>query len=371
VIFCSYPLAQTRHRREAIQAAVARVIESESYILGREVADFEADLALSVGAAEAIGVGNGTDALVLSLRALGIGPGDEVVTVSFTALATVAAVVMAGATPVLVDVDAVTRTIDIAKVEAALSPQTKAIIAVHLYGQPCALDELLALAQARKIALVEDCAQAQGAEFRGRQVGSLGTLGCCSFYPTKNLGALGDGGAVVTSDPDLAARVRRLRQYGWDARRISVEPGMNSRLDPLQAAVLGVKLPYLVEDNARRQAIAAQYTTALSDLPLVLPRDHGPAVSAYHLYVVETQDRDGLVAHLGKRGIAAGIHYAFPAHLNPGYTALVRLPSGGLPVTERLAGEVLSLPMYPELSDSEVAHVIDATRDFFGERSGR
>ncbi|MBF0095159.1 MAG: DegT/DnrJ/EryC1/StrS family aminotransferase, partial [Alphaproteobacteria bacterium] len=300
----------------------------------------------------------------------GVGAGDEVVTVSHTALATVAAVVLSGATPVLVDVDPVTRTMAPEAARAALTPRTKAIVAVHLYGQPCDMDALLTITREHGLFLLEDCAQAQGASHRGRRVGSMGDVGCFSFYPTKNLGAIGDGGAVTAGDAGVAARVRELRQYGWDAERISRRPGFNSRLDEMQAAVLRVKLPDLDADNARRAVVASRYSRELAGLGLELPPLVAETVAAHHLYVIATGRRDALKAHLERRGIAAGIHYAVPAHRHPGYADRVRLPSAGLPVTDSLVARILTLPIYPELGEGDIGAVVAGVRSFFEEAVG-
>ncbi|OAN54677.1 erythromycin biosynthesis sensory transduction protein eryC1 [Paramagnetospirillum marisnigri] len=367
MILCSFPPAQNRPRRAAILDALARVVDADICILGAEVAAFEAEMAAHNGSAHCIGVNSGTDALVLALQALGVRPGDEVITVSHTALATVAAVTLTGAVPVLVEVDPLTRTICPKSAEAAVTAKTKAMVAVHLYGQPCAMDALLDLAKRKGIALVEDCAQAQGATYAGRRVGSMGDAGCFSFYPTKNLGAIGDGGAVTTNDSGVAERVRQLRQYGWDESRVSQRVGHNSRLDEMQAAILRLKLPDLDADNARRAAVSARYNAALAGLPgLTLPPVVAGTEAAHHLYVIETERRDALKAHLADRGVLAGIHYALPAHRNPGYATLVRLPPGGLPVTEALVGRILTLPIYPELSEAEIKVVVDGVRSFFG-----
>lgn len=367
MILCSYPPAQNRPRRQAILEALARVVDAEICILGREVAAFELEMAAHTGTGHCIGVNSGTDALVLGLQALGVGPGDEVITVSHTALATVAAVTLTGAVPVLVDVDPLTRTISPQAARAAITPRTKAIVAVHLYGQPCDMDALLALCREHGLALVEDCAQAQGARHKGRRVGSMGDVGCFSFYPTKNLGAIGDGGAVTTNTPEVAERVRQLRQYGWDDERISRRPGHNSRLDEMQAAILRLKLPDLDADNARRAAVSERYGRDLAGLGLTLPPVVAETEAAHHLYVIETGRRDALKAHLAQRGIMAGIHYAIPAHGNPGYAERIRLPAAGLPVTDALVGCILTLPIYPELTEAEISAVIDGVISFFRE----
>ncbi|HZP76301.1 MAG TPA: DegT/DnrJ/EryC1/StrS family aminotransferase [Pseudolabrys sp.] len=359
------PAAQYRAHKADIQAAIARVLDSGAYVLGGEVESFERAFADYCGVAHAVGVGSGTDALILALRGLDIGEGDEVVTVSHTALATVAAIVATGATPVLVDIDAASYTIDPARLEEAIGPRTKAIIAVHLYGRPADLDAIGPIAKRHKLHLIEDCAQATGARYREGRVGSVGDVACFSFYPTKNLGAIGDGGMVTTREAGVAARVRRLRQYGWNDARETEEVGVNSRLDPLQAAILRVKLPHLDDDNARRAAIARRYGRGLAGLPLTLPTEANAAGHVYHLYVLGCDDRDGLAAHLAKQGVGSAIHYAVPAHRHKGYDTRVRVPQAGLPVTEKLVGRILSLPIYPELSDAEADQVIAAIRGYF------
>ncbi len=359
------PRAQYAAHRDAIAAAVARVLDSGGYVLGAEVEAFERAFAAYCGVAHAVGVGSGTDALILALRALDIGAGDEVVTVSHTAVATVAAVLAVGATPVLVDVEPDFYTLDPARLAPAVTPRSKAVIAVHLYGQAADMAAIGRIARAHGLPVIEDCAQAVGARFGERRVGAIGDIGCFSFYPTKNLGAIGDGGMVVTGDAELAAKLRRLRQYGWDERRETHHPGLNSRLDPLQAAILGVKLPALDADNTRRAAIARRYDAALAGLPLTPPPVRPQTRHAYHLYVAAGADRTGLAAHLAQRGIGTAVHYPVPVHRQKGYAARVRVPREGLPVTERLVERIVSLPMFPELDDGEVARVIEAVRSFF------
>ncbi len=359
------PVAQYRAHKDAIHAAITRVLDSGAYVLGGEVESFERAFADYCGVAHAVGVASGTDALILALRGSGIGEGDEVVTASHTALATVAAIIATGATPVLVDVDCASYTIDPACIEEAVGPRTKAIVAVHLYGRPVDLDGVERTARSHGLLLVEDCAQAAGARYRDRRVGSIGDVACFSFYPTKNLGAIGDGGIVTTADDALAARVRRLRQYGWNGDRETEDVGVNSRLDPLQAAILGAKLPHLDADNARRAAIAKRYARGLARLPLTLPAEANLAEHVYHLYVLGCDDRDALAAHLAKQGVGSAIHYPLPAHRHKGYAERVRIPIAGLPVTDRLVDRILSLPIYPELADAEVDRVIAAVRDFY------
>jgi dTDP-4-amino-4,6-dideoxygalactose transaminase len=359
VILCANPTAQYLSSKAEIDAAMARVLERGWYVLGEEVRAFEAEFAAWVGCSHGVGVGSGTDAIFLALRALGVGPGDEVVTVAHTAVATVAAVEMAGASAVLVDIDPATYGMNPAKLQAVISPRTKAIIAVHLYGHPVDLDGVLAIANAKGIPVVEDCAQAHGAALGGRRVGSMGRIAAFSFYPTKNLGALGDGGMVVTNDADLATRVREVREYGWRERYVSAVTGVNSRLDELQAAVLRVKLRRLDADNDARRSLAARYTRALSDSSLVLPVERPGARHVYHLYVVRTAARDELQRRLKGEGIGALVHYPVPIHKQPAYVGRLR-GADRLPETERAATEVLSLPMYPELSSEEASAVVSA-----------
>jgi dTDP-4-amino-4,6-dideoxygalactose transaminase len=309
-----------------------------------------------------VGVGSGTDALHLALAACGVGPGDEVITVPHTAVATVAAIEMAGATPVLVDIDPARYTLDPARVEAALTERTRAIVPVHLYGCPAELAPILPLARAHGLYVVEDCAQAHGARYRGRRVGAWGHIAAFSFYPTKNLGACGDGGIVVTGDPALAERVRSLRQYGWRKRYVSREKGVNSRLDELQAAILRVKLRHLDAWNDARRALARQYTQRLADHGVTTPSEPGDGTHVYHLYVIRHARRDDLRDFLRERGIGSLIHYPVPVHRQPAYAALGA--PGAFPVAERMAREVLSLPMYPELQTEEVTRVVKAIQRF-------
>ncbi len=358
------PLAQYRARESAIQAAVIRVLESGAYILGNEVESFGRAFADYCGVAHAVGVGSGTDALILALKALGIGPGDEVITVSHTAVATVAAILATGAIPVLVDIDATYYTIDPAKIEEAVSPRSKAIVAVHLYGQAAGMDAIVAISRRRGLRVVEDCAQAAGGRYRDRRVGSLGDVACFSFYPTKNLGAIGDGGMVVTADAELASRVRRLRQYGWDEARQTREIGLNSRLDPVQAAILGVKLPHLDADNIRRAAIAHRYDQGFAGLPFGTPAVRQKTSHAYHLYVLACDDRNSLMKYLADRKIGSAIHYPDPVHRQSGYAERVVVPESGLPVTNKLVDRILTLPIYPELNDDEVERVIAGVRSY-------
>ncbi len=367
------PVADPQANYFALQAeidtAIRTVLEGSAYILGQPVDRFERDFAAYVGVGHGVGVNNGTDALHLAIRSLGIGSGDEVITVSHTAVATVAAIRMSGATPVLVDVDMTTYTIDPEAVRALIGPRTKAIIAVHLYGHPAEMDTLLSICREHRLKLIEDCAQAHGARYHGRMVGSMGDLSAFSFYPTKNLGAIGDGGMVLCNDDGIARRLRMLRQYGWDSPQHSLMEGWNSRLDPLQAAILGVKLRYLPQNTARRRAIAEAYGIGLNGIPLRLPLVRPDTEHVHHLYVVRTDDeatRDGLREHLASAGIASAIHYALPVHKQDAYAGWVR--TGSLRHTEMIASTILSLPMYPELSDPDQQRVIEAINSFFAQR---
>jgi dTDP-4-amino-4,6-dideoxygalactose transaminase len=357
-------------QRAGVDAAIARVLEGGLYILGREVESFEAVFAAFVGVAHALGVGSGTDAIELALRACGIGRGDLVFTVSHTAVATVAAIECAGATAVLVDVEPGTYTMAPRELSRALQTpppgRPAAVLPVHLYGQPADMSAISDIARRHSLRLIEDCAQSHGAQWRGRQTGSVGDIACFSFYPTKNLGALGDGGMVVTSDLSLATAAREIREYGWRERYISARVGINSRLDPIQAALLGVKIEMLPADNSRRQAIADRYDAGLSGLPLVLPVRRPETTHVFHQYVVRFDERDRLRDWLRAAGIGSGIHYPAPVHCQPAYAGRLTAGPSGLGVTERAAPQILSLPMYPQLSDEAVERVIAEIRKFFG-----
>ena len=365
MILCADPRAQYLAHKSEIDAAIQAALGAGRYVLGEEVHAFEAEFAGYVGAAHAIGVASGTDALKTALAACGIGAGDEVITVAHTAVATVAAIESLGAAPVLVDIDPLTFTLDPAHLDRALSSRVKAIVPVHLYGRPADLDGILAFARRHGLRVIEDGAQAHGAAVRGRRVGSWGDAGCFSFYPTKNLGAAGDGGMIVTSDPALAQAARSLREYGWKERYVSERPGWNSRLDELQAAILRVKLRFLETDNAARRRLAQTYRAAIEETSLVLPGESTGTVHARHLYVVRSARRDALQAHLAGAGIGALVHYPVPVHLQPAYRGRLR-GERALPETERAAREVLSLPMYPELAEPDLRVVAAAIRRFEG-----
>jgi dTDP-4-amino-4,6-dideoxygalactose transaminase len=360
------PGAGYRALQGEIDAAVARTLQSGWYILGQEVRAFEAEFAAWLGATVAVGCGNGTDALALALRALGVGPGMSVVTVSHTAVATVAAIEMVGATPVLIDIEPDHYTMDPGELAEVLAhppagvPPIRAVIPVHLYGQPAALEPIIAACRRHGVAVIEDCAQAHGATIAGRKVGTLGDVATFSFYPTKNLGALGDGGMLATQDARRGADIAALRQYGWRTHYISDAIGVNSRLDELQAAILRVKLQHLDAQNARRQAIAAAYDAALRGTSLTPPARRRDVGHVFHLYVLRVQERAALQARLREAGIGTGIHYPSPVHLQPAYRGRVALGPSGCRATEVAAEHVLSLPMYPELTDHQVAQVCQA-----------
>jgi dTDP-4-amino-4,6-dideoxygalactose transaminase len=347
-----------------LDRAALGVLRSGWYVLGPQVRTFEAEFAAWLGLPDAAGVASGTDALLLALLAGGIEPGDQVVTPSHTAVATVAAIELAGARPVFADIRPDTFTLDPDAVAAAITPQTRAIVAVHLYGQMADTDALAGLAERHGLVLVEDCAQAHGAAGQGRMAGTLGDIAAFSFYPTKNLGAAGDGGLVASRRPELIERVRSLRQYGWRQRYVSDEPGFNSRLDELQAALLRVKLRRLEVWNRQRQSLAARYDELLAGssvtTPLVAPGNQ----HVYHLYVVRCTQRDALQAHLERYGIATAIHYPVPVHSQPAYRRLA--PPGGLPETERAAAEILSLPLYPQMPLEHVERAAAGVREFAG-----
>jgi len=366
ILVCD-PGAHYRARRDEIDEAVRRVLESGWYILGREVEAFERDFAAYLGSEHAVGVASGTDGLHLALRACGIGPGDAVVTVSHTAVATVAAIELAGAIPILVDIDPDSYTMDPQSLEDALrvcardhrlAGRVRAVIPVHLYGRPADMVAILGIARQYGLRVIEDCSQSHGAAFDGRMTGTLGDLGVFSLYPTKNLGALGDAGIVSTSDPALAERLRLLREYGWRQRNHSELPGLNSRLDELQAAVLRVRLQSLDADNGARRALAALYDAAFAGSPLVPPSQDPRAPSVYHQYVIQTSGRDALRGRLREAGVQTLIHYPEAIHQQPAYQE--RLPAVvPLQHTETAVRRVISLPMYPELALASIRLVCE------------
>ncbi|MBA3862325.1 MAG: erythromycin biosynthesis sensory transduction protein eryC1 [Erythrobacter sp.] len=353
--------AAYRELKPEIDAAVGRVLDSGWYILGPEVEAFEAEWATYCEARHAVGLANGLDALILALRALDIGAGDEVIVPSNTYIATWLAVSAVGATLVPVEPDPATHNIDPARIAAAITPRTRVILPVHLYGQPADLDPIIALARAHGLAVVEDAAQAHGARYKGKRIGAHGDIVCWSFYPGKNLGALGDGGAITSDNPDLAARIALLRNYGSRQKYVNEVPGVNSRLDPIQAAVLRAKLPYLDAWTDRRRAIAAAYADGLRDTGLILPHVPQWAQPVWHLYVVRAADRDGLQSRLNAAGIGTLIHYPIPPHMQAAYADMAIAPDD-LPLARQLASEVLSLPIGPQLPVESAKRVLAVVR---------
>ncbi len=364
------PGAGYRALKAEIDAAVARGLESGWYILGAEGRAFEAEYAAWLGTARAVGCANGTDALALALRALGIGPGCAVATVSHTAVATVAAIEMVGAVPVLIDIEPALYTMDPDEFAAVLAdppaglPPIKAVIPVHLYGQAADLGPIIAAAARHGAAVIEDCSQAHGATQDGRKLGTFTEVSTFSLYPTKNLGALGDGGVVATNDAARADLIAALRQYGWRSHYVSTEVGVNSRLDEIQAAILRVKLTHLDAHNARRQAIAAAYDAALPQA--LRPARRSGASHVFHQYVLRLPDRGVVQARLRELGIGSGVHYPMPVHLQPAYQGRIAMGPAGCRASAEASQQVLSLPMYPELTDDEVGRVCAGLRTVLG-----
>ena len=362
MILCANPSAQFKSYQGEIEKAVLTVMRGSRYVLGEQVKLLEQEFARYIGVNACVGVANGTDAIELALRALEIGPGDEVITVSHTAVATVAAIEAAGAIAVLVDIEPFFYTLNPMQLEEVVTPKTKAIIAVHLYGQAADLDAIAAFCHTHGIFLIEDVSQAHGAKYKRQNLGSIGDIGCFSCYPTKNLGAIGDAGLITTNNTELATKIRMLREYGWN-ERISEYPGRNSRLDELQAAVLRIKLKYLDEDNEKRRQLAEYYTDKLSDLSIQLPKVREEAESVFHLYVLQVEGRHDLLEYLKGKGIQAGVHYPVPIHLQPAYQDRI-LTANDMSITENLTKRIISLPMYPELSMNDAKKIVDVLKKF-------
>ncbi len=354
--------AAYKELKPEIDAVIARVLDSGWYILGEEVEAFEAEWAAYCEAKHAVGLANGLDALHLALLAIGVGPGDEVIVPSNTYIATWLAVSQCGATPVPVEPDERTYNIDPARIEAAITPHTKVIIPVHLYGQPADLDPILAIARKHSLRVLEDAAQAHGARYKGKRIGAHGDVVAWSFYPGKNLGALGDGGAITTNDPQIADRIRVLRNYGSRVKYINEVQGFNSRLDPIQAAVLRVKLKVLDEWNGRRKAIAAQYLECLKTVKFTLPHVPDYADPVWHIFVIRHQDRDQLQMQLAEAGVGTMIHYPIPPHQQEAYEGLTYVPVT-FPMAESIAGQVLSLPIGPQLEINNVELICQTLHD--------
>jgi len=343
------PRAAYIEHKEEIDAAVAEVLDGGVYILGAQVSAFERGFSAYIGVSQAVAVGTGTDALFIALKACGVSYGDEIITVSHTSVATIAAIEQCGAIPIMIDIDPGSYTLDVNLIDKNITKKTKAIVAVHLYGLPVDMEAVGGLAKQHGLKVVEDCAQAHGATFKGRRVGSLSDAAAFSFYPTKNLGAFGDGGMVVTNDPGIAEIARMLRQYGWKDRYISAMKGWNSRLDEIQAAILRTKLRNLDQDNIRRRNIATVYSEILRNISLVCPVCPPDREHVYHQYVVRVKDRDTVRMRLGEMGIETSVHYPVPVHLQPAYSNdFFRLP-----VTEMICKEIISLPMYPQLTEEQ------------------
>ncbi len=346
--------------------AIEEVLASGQLFLGPNTQAFESEYAAYCGSAYAVAVGNGTDALHLALRAAGVGPGDEVITVSHTFVATVEAIALAGATPVLVDIDPASYTLDVDQVEKKITPRTRAIIPVHLYGRLAEMDAILAVARRNGLLVIEDASQSQGArDAHGRRAGAIGDLGCFSFYYSKNLGAYGEAGAVITSNAEFDRRLRLLRSHGESERYIHESFGLNCRPDEIQSAVLRIKLRHLDDWNSRRRAHAARFHELLSDLEVDLPELKFDESHVYHQYVIRCRDREGVRRDMAKQGIAAGVHYPVPIHLQPAWRQL-GYAEGSLPETERAARDILSLPMYPELTDAQIERVCATLSEAIG-----
>jgi dTDP-4-amino-4,6-dideoxygalactose transaminase len=353
--------SQYQTARTEIDGAIRHVLDRSDYVLGEAVEAFEIAFARYCEAKYAVGVDSGFSALELMMRACNIGPGDEVITVTNTFIATALSISRCGAQPVLVDIDPATYNINPTAIEAAITPATRAIIVVHLYGQPADMDPILAIARQHRLLVFEDACQAHGARYKGRRTGTLGDAAAFSFYPTKNLGAFGDGGAVVTNDPAIAERVRLLRNLGQRVKNHHEIKGFNHRLDTLHAAILAAQLPYLDAWNASRRRAAAMYQEALADLDLVLPVVSADVEHVYHLYVVRTRNRNALQAKLGRAGVPTAIHYPTPIHIQPAYSEL-GYRKGDFPIAEAYADEVLSLPMFPTLRSEQVEYIAEVIK---------
>ena len=354
--------AQYESIRDEIDEAISGVLESASFILGPNVKALEQEVAEYIGVQHAIGVASGTDALLLALRAFGVGPGDEVIVPAYTFFATCGAVMLLGATPVLVDIDPVTYCIDTKHLETLVSARTKAIVPVHLFGHPADMDPIRDFASTHQLHIVEDNAQAIGASYKGRMTGGIGDAGCLSFYPAKNLGAYGDGGMVTTDDTALANELRRLRTHGWTQKYYTETLGYNSRLDELQAAILRVKLRHLEDWNERRRALARSYDDKLGQMGVRTPKTLDYARHAYHLYTIEVDDRETVIEELTVAGIGTAVYYPYPLHLLPAMSHLGHKP-GDFPVAERAAKRTLAIPIYPEMSPEQVEHVVGVLRE--------
>ena len=363
----SSPGANYLSHKIEIDEAIHRVLDSCWYILGSEVSAFEQEFSAFIGSKFGIGVANGTDAITIALRACGIGKGDEVITVSHTAVATVVGIELAGAIPVLIDIEPKSFVMNPMLIEAAITPKTRAIIPVHLYGHPVDMEAVMSIAKKYSLRVVEDCAQAHGAKYFKKRIGSFGDAAAFSFYPTKNLGALGDGGIVVTSDREIYDRARSEREYGWKERYISETVGRNSRLDELQAAVLRVKLKYLDQDNDKRKKIADLYSTALNNLDIILPSQAQGYDHVWHQFVITAPDREALRKRLQEKEIGTLVHYPVPIHLQPAYMNKTHI-ARNMSCTEKVKNQIVSLPIYPELGENDVQFVNSEITDWYRNR---
>ena len=359
------PSASYQAHKMEIDEAIQRVLDSGWYVLGKEVNAFEEEFASFHGEnLHAVGVANGTDAIALCLRSLGLGLSDEVITASHTAVATIAGIEQAGCSPVFTDIDPVSRCIDPKSIKEKIGPKTRAIMPVHIYGQPAEMHKILEIGKAHQLEVIEDCSQAHGAEIDGQKVGTFANLSAFSCYPTKNLGGTGDGGVILCRSKDFADKIKSLRQYGWNEHRESTITGFNSRLDEMQAAILRVKLRHLNDDNEKRRLIAQRYNQTFQDLSITLPSQNINELHAMHLYVIECERRDELLKHLRDKGIGASLHYPLAVHQHAAYANRIR---GGddLPMTEHFYQKNLTLPMFPELTEYCIEKVISAVRKFF------
>ena len=365
MITFSDPSASYKAHKIEIDEAINRVLNSGWYVLGKEVNAFEEEFASLHGEnLHAVGVANGTDAIALCLRSLGLGLSDEVITVAHTAVATIAGIEQAGCSPVFTDIDPVSRCIDPKSIKEKIGPKTRAIMPVHIYGQPAEMRKILEIGKAHQLEVIEDCSQAHGAEIDGQKVGTFANLSAFSCYPTKNLGGTGDGGVILCRSKDFADKIKSLRQYGWNEHRESTITGFNSRLDEMQAAILRVKLRHLSDDNEKRRLIAQRYNHAFQDLPITLPYQKTNEMHAMHLYVIECEKRDKLLDHLRSKGVGASLHYPLAVHQQAAYANRIR-GADELPMTEHFYQKNLTLPMFPELTDSCIEKVITAVQNFF------
>ena len=363
MILFANPYLQYLERKKEIKKNLDIFLKKGNYILGNEVKDFEKIFSEYCDSKFGIGVNSGTDAIQIALKALNIGIRDEVITTSHTAIATVSAIISSGATPVLVDIDPDTYNIDHKEVTKAITKKTKAILVVHIYGNPANLKEIVKIGKENKIPIIEDCAQATGATYRNKKIGSIGVIGCFSFYPTKNLSTLGDGGMITTSDINLAKRIQRIRQYGWNKKRKIDYIGINSRLDEIHAAILKVKLKYLDTDNDRRIKIANYYNQNLDRNKFKIPITHLLSKHVYHLYVIQSKKRNKVIRELAKKNIYLGVHYKKAVHQEKAYSKLCKIPKMGLRQTENVVSNIISLPIYPQLKLKEVKYVCDVIND--------